>query len=952
MRNKLRLLTAALLALYCSAAFSLGMGELELKSNLNQRFDAEIVLTSVGELENDEILPNLASQEDFDRVGVDRNFQLINLRFKVRVREDGQHVIHVTSNRPIIEPFLNFIVEVIWPTGRILREYTVLLDPPVFGTEGVEKIDPGVSASQPQRQTSPSTRPQRRQIPAAPSVNTGRTEGVVTQEGEYGMTGPGDTLWAIAMKVRPNSQVSVQQTMLALKRANPDAFINDNINLLKAGHVLRVPDINEIRAQTTEEAIAEVKVQNEEYQDFREGGVTQMDARRTSRRDDRREVPREDGELKLIASDDSGSRSGRADARTDELESALQVAREDLDRSRRANSDMQGQLDDLQGQIETMNDIVKLKDDQLAALRAELQKMQTAETASTPVAQTSTPASSTGSLLANPMVLGALAVLLLGGIGAAVMVMLRRRRQAADEDEDEFQPMLMDDEPQLEAADDSAEETGVGFEAAGDEEEDVTQQTSDVIGEAEIYIAYGRFPQAISFLQNAIEAEPDRADIQLKLLEVYVQTEDATAFNLQFEQLKMLGDATATAEAEELQTQIPGAAESAAASMDATVVSSEPIAAIAEPDGDLDDLDGLDELDDLDSLGDDLDDDDLSFDLDDLDSETEDDTLDLSAAEDDDELSLDEAMELGDADLDLDLDAALDDMESLGDDDADGGELDLDLDDGLDLDMEDGLDTGDDDLEADLDLSDQLDLDDDADDLTSTMELDGGIEEDTSATVELDDLDVDGLDVDLDDELEDLDVGGLDDEDGLDLGDLDDDDGALDLSDLEDDDDALDLSDLEDDDGALDLSDLEDDDSTLDLSDLEDDDGALDLSDLEDDDDALDLSDLEDDDDALDLGSLDTGDDEIELDLGSLDTDNDEIELDLGDDDEFDLGDLDDDDLGELNLDEDASSKLDLARAYIEMGDNDGAKTLLEEVVNEGDSELAGEANELLAKIS
>ena len=98
------------------------------------------------------------------------------------------------------------------------------------------------------------------------------------------------------------------------------------------------------------------------------------------------------------------------------------------------------------------------------------------------------------------------------------------------------------------------------FQAASNEEdadEELAPQTSDAISEAEIYIAYGRFPQAITFLQNAIDAEPGRADIQLKLLEVYVQTEDATAFNLQFDQLKMLKDEDSVARAEELQSQIP-----------------------------------------------------------------------------------------------------------------------------------------------------------------------------------------------------------------------------------------------------------------------------------------------------------------------------------------------------------------------------------------------------------
>lgn len=872
MRNRLRLLTAAFTVLYCSVAFSLGMGELELKSHLNQRFDAEIVLTGVGKLGTDEIIASLASQADFDRIAVDRDYQLIDLRFAVRVREDGQFIVHVTSSKPIVEPFLNFIVEAIWPNGRILREFTVLLDPPVFGTEGIEKIEPGVSAGASSSGDTTASAPQRRQVPAVPSVSTGRTEGVVTQDDEYGLTGPGDTLWTIAMKVRPNGNVSVQQTMLALQRANPEAFINNNINLLKAGHVLRIPDMEEIRAETPSSAIAEVKAQNEEFQDYRSSDVAQMDARRTSRREQSAAEENNDGELKLLAADRAGERSGADGTRAVELENDLAVAREDLDRARRANAEMNVRLDDLAGQVETLNEIVKLKDDQLAALRAELQKMQNASAGQPQPVTTAQPQQS-ASLLSNPMVLGGLGVLLIGGIAAALILLRKRRQEASGIEEDDFQPMLMaEDEPSLGADEgfDSAETV-----AEDEEDNDVTQQTSDVIGEAEIYIAYGRFPQAISFLQNAIENEPDRSDIQLKLLEVYVQTEDATAFNLQLQQLKNLGDEEATTRALELQAQIPGAAETAAAAMDATIVSSEPIQAIEEPQDD--------------------DDDDLSFDLDDLDAETEDDSLDLSAADDGDELSLDEAMELGDAELDLDLDAADDALVGDADD-----ELDLDLDDGLDLDLEDdGLGdagdgeidlSGDDELDLgeDLDLTDELSLDedDDKDPLDETVKLDDA---ELDATLELADADIDLGD---DGEIE-LDLGD-DDEIELDLGD--DDDIELDLES----------------DGELDL----------------DDDGAIEL-DLDDDED-----------DVLDLGS----DTSLELD------DDGAIELDL-DDDGLDLGDLEDDDLGELNLDEDASSKLDLARAYIEMGDREGAKSLLDEVLSEGDDGQVAEANELLARL-
>ena len=942
MIQRLRLLLVTLFALYCGSAFALGLGEIELKSALNQRFEAEIILSNVGDLEQGEIIPNLATQQDFDRVGVNRDYHLTDLRFNARVREDGAHIVHITSSKVIIEPFLNFIVEVIWPTGRILREYIVLLDPPVFSSEGIEKIEPGMSSGNTSSARSGSRSNNRREIPPAPSVSNGRTEGVVTQDEEYGLTGPGDTLWSIASKVRPNDRISVQQTMLALQRANPEAFINNNINLLKAGHVLRIPDESEIHAETSAEAVAEVRVQNQEFEDYRSGDVTQLDARRTASRSSAGsdDSDNDNGELKLLAADQSGARSGRDDARADELENSLAVAREDLDRSRRANSELNVRLADIADQVETLNELVKLKDDQLAALRAELQR-QAAETISQPAVPVVVQQQASGSLLSNPLVLGGVGVLLIGLVAGALM-MFRKRRQDFQLDDNEFtEIMIEEDEPKLSLSDDADEGSEEDSEY---NDEDVTPQTSDVIGEAEIYIAYGRFPQAISFLQNAIENEPQRTDIQLRLLEVYVQTEDATAFNLQYEQLKLLRDDEATREGAELQAEIPGAAETSAAAMDATIVSSEPIAAIED-------------------LG--IDDDDLSFDLDDLDL----------TADTGEELRLDETVELGDADLDLDLDAGLEEVTAeseeedldlalglddeidldFGDDVGDGEDdgLDLDLDDVLELDLDDASD--DDALDLDLDDDDSLELGDD-----DSLEL---VDDDSPELVDDDSLELgddDSPELGDDDSLE------LGDDDSLELGDDDSlepgDDDSLELVDDDaieldlDDDDALDLDldlDLDDDDDdALDLDISDDDALDLDL----DDDGSLEPGDDDSpepgDDDSLELGD----DDSLELGdddSLELGDDDS-LELGDDDSlelgDDDAIELDLDDDEEFDLGDFDDDD--ELNLDEDASSKLDLARAYIEMGDNDGAKPLLQEVLEEGDDVQVNEANELLGNIS
>ncbi|MDG1443541.1 MAG: FimV/HubP family polar landmark protein [Pseudomonadales bacterium] len=846
--------------LFTSSGYSLGLGELELESSLNQRFQAEIELTNVRGLEIEEILPNLASQQDFDRIGVERGYILVDLRFKVVRKDGGKLFVLISSSKPIVEPFLNFLVEVLWPNGRILREYTVLLDPPVFGDGIAEPIaetlvqdrqvvaergqvpaTPNADISSRPSANAPRTQSETASVSQTASIDRAASEGEVNSR-DYGLTGPGDTLWKIALKVRPNNSVTVQQTMLALKNANPNAFINNNINLLKAGHVLRIPNAEQIQTQSVAAAVAEVRVQNEEFDAYRNGGLAQLDASKRQSDSGNTGASSNDGELKLLATNKSSDDTAGdgSSAANQALQSDLAVAEEDLDRARRANSELNVRMEDLQGQLDTLTEILKLKDDQLTALRAEVQKMQASSNAVQPNQQMPDKG---GSLFTSPVFLGVL-MLILVIVVVAVLFLVRKRRaeQNTDDEFEQEQTETIEQDADLQ----ETEEVEAGIEEV---DEDVAPETTDVIGEVEIYIAYGRFPQAITFLQNAIEAEPARTDIQLKLLEVFVQTEDSVAFNLQFEQLKLLGDSDATLEAEALQQKIPGAAEDSAMSMDATVISMDPI----------------DEPIDLD------DEEEFSFDLDDLGSETEDDSLSLE----DDEFGLDLELDGDEDELDLDLDLDLDSETTL-----DQGTVEL---------QQSLVDTQEDDNSLDLtdavDIGEELNLEDDDDELVLDLAED------------LSDADDFSLDLDDDDEMS-LD---LDDDDEISL-DLDDDDEiSLDLD--GDDEISLEL----DDDGAISL-DLDDDDEfSLDL----DEDGAI---------------------------SLDLDDEELDIDL--------ESELELDDDGAFSL-DLDDD---ELNLDDD-DNKLDLARAYIDMGDSAGARGLLEEVLKVGTEAEILEANELLEKI-
>jgi len=459
MIQRLRLLLVTLFALHSCSAFALSLGEIELKSSLNQRFDAEIVLSNVGDLKLDEIFSKLATKQDFDRVGVNRDDHLTDLRFNTRVRDDGFDIVHVTSIKPIVEPFLNFIVETIWPTGRIMSEYIVLLDPPVSSSEGIDRIGSGMSSGSTSSSLPGSHSNSRRETPAASSVIKGQIGEVVARDDDPGMTGEGDTLWAIASKVRRNSGISVQQTMLALHRANPEAFINNNINLLKAGYLLRLPGESEIRGETSAEAVLEVRVQSQEFGDYRSSDVTELDARRTASRSSSGSGDSDNGELKLLSADQSGAWSGREDARVGELENSLAVVKEDLGQTRRANSELNVRLDDAAVQLKTINELVELKDDQLAGLRAELQS-QTADIISQPTVSLVVQQIG-GSLLSSPLALFGVGMLFIG-LTAGSLMMFWKRRQDFQLDDNEITEVMIDEgNPQLSRSDDAGEGEGL-----------------------------------------------------------------------------------------------------------------------------------------------------------------------------------------------------------------------------------------------------------------------------------------------------------------------------------------------------------------------------------------------------------------------------------------------------------------------------------------------------------
>lgn len=315
MRRKLTLALASVLAMISVSALALGLGEIRLNSYLNQRLDAEIELVSATADELAGLTVRLADRDAFERQGIERAAVLSSLNFEVIRRPNGTAYLKVSSKEPIKEPFLTFLVEARWARGRLLREYTLLIDPPVFAErESAPAIEPEAPMAERPGVTelvADQTLLRDAEEPAMPAaepvteaaaeefgeeVSAGEpvAEETFAEEagdvvsvppleaeeqpirreparietpemgGDYGPIQRNETLWGIAQRLRPDDSITINQMMVAIYRANPEAFYG-NINRMKAGYILRIPEYSDVSAISRAEAFREAKRMNEEW---------------------------------------------------------------------------------------------------------------------------------------------------------------------------------------------------------------------------------------------------------------------------------------------------------------------------------------------------------------------------------------------------------------------------------------------------------------------------------------------------------------------------------------------------------------------------------------------------------------------------------------------------------------------------------------------------------------
>ncbi|MGH8419151.1 MAG: FimV/HubP family polar landmark protein [Pseudomonas sp.] len=359
--RKLVLAIAAASALSSGMAHALGLGGLTVKSSLNQPLLAEIELTQVQDLNSAQVVPSLASSAEFAQAGVGRTAVLDDLTFTPVVNPGGKSVLRITSSKPVRDPYVKFLVQVLWPNGRALREYSLLLDPP--------KVSPQAAAAAAAQlpSTAPAAVPA--QAPAAEAPAPPAPAPAAPPEPKYTQytTANNDTLWEIAERVRNGG--TVQQTMLAIQALNPDAFIAGNINRLKKGQVLRLPSPQEVSATPQPRAVAEVAEQNRAWREGRRlpTGARQMDA---TRRDRVGATPSQidaRDNLSLVSANKPGAKGAAGDA---DLSNKLAIAQESLDSTRRDNAELKSRMGDLQSQLDKLQRLIELKNDQLAKMQA------------------------------------------------------------------------------------------------------------------------------------------------------------------------------------------------------------------------------------------------------------------------------------------------------------------------------------------------------------------------------------------------------------------------------------------------------------------------------------------------------------------------------------------------------------------------------------------------------
>nr|WP_315256327.1 FimV/HubP family polar landmark protein [uncultured Duganella sp.] len=536
--------------LMAATAHAAGLGKLTVLSALGQPLRAEIELTAVTPEEAGALVARLAPQDAYRSANIDFNPALLSLRFEVEQR-NGRQLIKVSSSQTINEPFVDMLLELSWTGGRMVREYTFLLDPPDLRATQAPQVTAPVDVSNRAAPTQPATQQPAAPAAAAPARPAApvRAKADVT---EYTVR-RGDTLTRIASQVKP-ADVSLDTMLVALYRANPEAFSGKNMNRLKSGQILAVPSTEQITAVGGDgEARSVVVAHAIDFNAYRAKLAGQVAA----------STPAKDAEAAQNA-------SGKITAKVEEKPNAANTAQDKLTLSKATTDKPQAGKS---GQAEEDKIARQKQADEAAARVKELEKnvvdleklmavkSKTAAEVKPPAAAAAPPAAAVEEQKPKKMVLPpkriaepslfetimdnltyiglAAAAVLAGAVG--ILASRRRKKFVVPQEEPSIlgeaaiaapQPLIA--EPGGQSVDTNNSVFNSNFAPSASQ---LDTNEVDPVAEADVYIAYGRDAQAEEILKEALRSHPERHAVRLKLLEIYLARKDARAFESQATEL-------------------------------------------------------------------------------------------------------------------------------------------------------------------------------------------------------------------------------------------------------------------------------------------------------------------------------------------------------------------------------------------------------------------------------
>jgi pilus assembly protein FimV len=577
------------------AAQALALGRVVVQSALGEPLRAEIDVPDINAEEASSLRVGLASPETFRASGMEINAALAGLQISLQRRPDGRSFLRLTSPRPVNEPFVDLIVEANWASGRIVRDYTMLFDPPnLRPAPRPAPVAPGVSAPPATRAqpvlpstplppvvqaapapatVAPASPAAQRERPAAPAPSSSAGGGQVRVEA-------GDTAGRIAAANRP-ANVSLDQMLVAMLRSSPNAFIGGNVNRIKAGAVVDLPTAEQAGAVSAGEARQTIAAQSQDFNEFRRrlaGSAPQADVGTA----DRQAAGQVQAEVK-----DASPAAPAADKLTlSKGATPAQAAREEQIAKERQAQEASTRVAELSRNID---ELAKLGTPAPAtpapAAPASVAPAATATAApdagaapadsATPPATTpaATPAEAPAAaapepapaaaapvpaitpapqvaapvpvplpdepsfidqLRDNPLVLplaGGL-LALLAGLG---IYRMRQRKGGASVDSSFLESRLQPDSFFGSSGGqriDTAESAASGSSMVYSPSQLDAAGDVDPVAEADVYLAYGRDLQAEEILKEAMRSTPTRVAIHNKLLEIYAKRRDARAFEV------------------------------------------------------------------------------------------------------------------------------------------------------------------------------------------------------------------------------------------------------------------------------------------------------------------------------------------------------------------------------------------------------------------------------------